>query len=47
MEPRISFVTLGVSDLKRATRFYEEVVRLPRLACTLTVEPEERAGTYG
>jgi len=31
MEPRLSFVTLGVSDLKRATRFYEEVLRLPRI----------------
>src|SRR5688500_10650474 len=32
MEPRISFVTLGVGDLGRATRFYEEVLKLPRLA---------------
>ncbi len=24
MEPRISLITLGVSDLERATRFYEE-----------------------
>jgi catechol 2,3-dioxygenase-like lactoylglutathione lyase family enzyme len=31
MEPRLSFVTLGVADLERATRFYEEVLRLPRL----------------
>lgn len=31
MEPRISFVTLGVADLQRATRFYEEVLGLPRL----------------
>ena len=31
MEPRISLVTLGVADLKRATRFYEELLRLPRL----------------
>jgi catechol 2,3-dioxygenase-like lactoylglutathione lyase family enzyme len=31
MEPRLSFVTLGVSDLKRATRFYEEVLHLPRI----------------
>ncbi|HEU4752623.1 MAG TPA: VOC family protein, partial [Armatimonadota bacterium] len=29
MEPRISFVTLGVRDLERATRFYEEVLALP------------------
>jgi hypothetical protein len=31
MEPRLSLVTLGVSDLQRATRFYEDVLRLPRL----------------
>jgi catechol 2,3-dioxygenase-like lactoylglutathione lyase family enzyme len=31
MEPRISFVTLGVTDLERSTRFYAEVLRLPRL----------------
>ena len=32
MEPRISLITLGVSDLERATRFYEECLSLPRLA---------------
>ena len=31
MEPRISFVTLGVTDLERAARFYGEVLRLPRI----------------
>lgn len=30
MEPRISLITLGVSDLPRATRFYEEGLGLPR-----------------
>jgi uncharacterized protein len=30
MEPRISFVTLGVGDLERATRFYRNVLRLPQ-----------------
>jgi catechol 2,3-dioxygenase-like lactoylglutathione lyase family enzyme len=31
MEPRLSFVTLGVSNLERAVRFYEKVMRFPRL----------------
>lgn len=31
MEPRISLVTLGVSDLERATRFYRDVLKLPQL----------------
>jgi len=30
MEPRISFVTLGVGDLERATAFYRDVLRLPQ-----------------
>lgn len=30
MEPRISFVTLGVQDLERATRFYAGVLNLPQ-----------------
>lgn len=31
MEPRISFVTLGVRDLPRSTRFYAETLKLPIL----------------
>jgi len=31
MEPRISFVTLGVSDLERSVVFYTEVLGLVRL----------------
>ena len=30
MDPRISFVTLGVRDLARATAFYRDVLRLPQ-----------------
>ena len=30
MEPRISFITLGVADLERATQFYEECLGLTR-----------------
>jgi len=31
VEPRISLVTLGVTDLDRATRFYRDVLKLPQL----------------
>ncbi|HEX7045225.1 MAG TPA: VOC family protein [Burkholderiales bacterium] len=31
MEPRLSFITLGVADLARAVRFYEDCLGLPRL----------------
>ncbi len=31
MEPRLSFVTLGVEDLERSIDFYERVLGLPRL----------------
>ena len=30
MDPRISFVTLGVADLPRATAFYRDVLGLPQ-----------------
>lgn len=46
MEPRISFVTLGVTDLDRATRFYEEVLRLPRLPAPPTVTFFELGRTW-
>ncbi len=32
MKPKISIVTLGVDDLARATRFYEQGLGLPRFA---------------
>lgn len=31
MQPRISMITLGVRDLERATRFYQEGLGLPRM----------------
>lgn len=31
MEPRISLITLGVDDLERAARFYQECLGLPRM----------------
>jgi catechol 2,3-dioxygenase-like lactoylglutathione lyase family enzyme len=46
MEPRISFVTLGVADLVRATRFYAEGLRLPRLKSPPTVSFFELGKTW-
>jgi catechol 2,3-dioxygenase-like lactoylglutathione lyase family enzyme len=31
MDARISFITLGVRDLERSTRFYQDVLQLPRI----------------
>src|SRR5437764_1376728 len=46
MDPRISFVTLGVTDLERATRFYAEVLRLPRRPTPPTVSFFEMGRTW-
>jgi catechol 2,3-dioxygenase-like lactoylglutathione lyase family enzyme len=46
MEPRISFVTLGVTDLVRATRFYAEGLGLPRLKTLPTVSFFELGATW-
>lgn len=46
MEPRISFVTLGVGDLERATRFYAEGLGLPRLKSPPTVSFFELGQTW-
>lgn len=46
MEPRISFVTLGVADLERATRFYELGLGLPRLPAPPTVSFFELGRTW-
>ncbi|MFC3531466.1 VOC family protein [Vogesella facilis] len=32
MEARLSFITLGVADLARATAFYRDVLTLPQIA---------------
>jgi uncharacterized protein len=37
MEPQLSFVTLGVNDLRRATRFYAEGLGLRQLKSLPTV----------
>lgn len=37
MEPRISFITLGVSDLGRARHFYADVLGLPQMPTPPTV----------
>jgi len=46
MEPRLSIVTLGVSDLKRATAFYAGVLRLPQIEAPPTISFFEMGRTY-
>ncbi len=46
MEPRISFITLGVSDLERATRFYADVLQLPQRKTPPTVSFFEMGKTW-
>jgi catechol 2,3-dioxygenase-like lactoylglutathione lyase family enzyme len=46
MEARISFVTLGVLDLSRATRFYAEGLHLPQLKSPPTVSFFELGATW-
>ena len=46
MEPRLSFVTLGVADLKRAAEFYARVLHLPRLKTPPTIAFFELGPTY-
>ena len=46
MEPRVSFITLGVSSLERATRFYRDVLGLPQKATPPTVAFFEMGKTW-
>lgn len=46
MEPRISFITLGVSDLARSTKFYVEVLKLVRLESPPSVSFFEMGKTW-
>ena len=46
MEPRISFVTLGVANLERATRFYRDVLKLQPLPTPPSVSFFEMGRTW-
>ena len=46
MEPRLSFVTLGVTDLERSTRFYADVLRLPQIKTEPVISFFELGRTY-
>ena len=46
MEPRISLITLGVTDLERATRFYQNCLGLPRIETPPTVTFFELGTTW-
>ena len=46
MEPRITLVTLGVSDLERSIRFYRDGLGLPMRAGTEGVAFFETRGTW-
>ena len=46
MEPRVSFITLGVADLERATRFYRDVLGLPQKPTPPTVAFFEMGKTW-
>ena len=47
MEPRISFITLGVSDLEGSIRFYVDVLALAPLPSPPSVGGGDGAGGCG
>lgn len=46
MEPRISIITLGVTDLPRSVRFYQQGLELPRYPWEGDIAFFETAGTW-
>lgn len=46
MEPRVSFITLGVSNLERSVRFYDKVFGFPRLPSTPAIAFFELGRTW-
>jgi len=46
MQPRISLITLGVSDLERSIRFYEQGLSLPRMESPPSVAFFNLKGTW-
>lgn len=46
MKPRMSMITLGTKDLKRATEFYEEGLGLPKMAFEGNVSFFQLDGTW-
>ncbi len=46
MQPRISMITLGVSDLERSIRFYEQGLGFPRMESPPTVAFFTLNGTW-
>jgi catechol 2,3-dioxygenase-like lactoylglutathione lyase family enzyme len=53
MEPRISILTLGVSDLERSVKFYRDGLKLPTnykagegIASASIIEPRQRKNIF-
>ena len=46
MEPRISIITLGVSDMQRSIRFYQDGLRLPLRESAEEIAFFETSGTW-